>query len=136
MSNDQASIEMFRFCPIQIKAICELYYLNGDFIDMMENLDILHSTLQQQRNISFASLNFSGINTNPFEYDDGSELFLTLNAHFQILFDLHLKEKKLDNAAKIDKAYKHNRLSVAYTDQFTLVDSKLPDRKEFEMIWF
>ena len=33
--------------------------------------------------MNIASLNFSGINTNPFEYDDGSEFFKRINDNVQ-----------------------------------------------------
>ena len=38
---------------------------------------------QTSKEIKVASLNFSGINTNPFEYNDGSPFFLTLNLNYQ-----------------------------------------------------
>lgn len=39
----------------------------------MDSLDALHSVELKKRKFILASLNFSGINLNPFEFDDGSE---------------------------------------------------------------
>ena len=33
--------------------------------------------------MNFATLNFSGVNTNPFEYDDGSDIFKRINENVQ-----------------------------------------------------
>ena len=38
--------------------------------------------------INVATLNFSGINTNPFEFNDGSKNFRTLNDNY-----IHIKNK-------------------------------------------
>ena len=35
--------------------------------------------------VKVATLNFSGINTNPFEYNDGSEFMKDLNKKYQII---------------------------------------------------
>ena len=56
-----------------------MYYFTGNFEDLMENLDLLHSHYVEKSKINISTLNFSGINTNPFEYDDGSELFVRIN---------------------------------------------------------
>lgn len=71
--HDEISMEVFKLYPKQIKAICELYFVNGDIDDLLDSLDTLHRVETQRRNIKLATLNFSGINLNPFEYYDGSE---------------------------------------------------------------
>lgn len=38
----------------------------------MENLDTLETQHIEKSKVKVATVNFSGINTNPFEYDDGS----------------------------------------------------------------
>jgi hypothetical protein len=40
---------------------------------MMDTLEVLYKKQSELRNVKTATLNFSGINTNPFEYHDGSE---------------------------------------------------------------
>lgn len=40
--------------------------------------------------MNFASLNFSGINTNPFEYDDGSDMFKKLNTNVEELMRIEI----------------------------------------------
>ena len=52
---------------------------------MMESLDLLQQEHLRSTTLHTATLNFSGINTNPFEYDDGSELFTRINAYVQEL---------------------------------------------------
>lgn len=68
-------IEIFKYYPDKIRAVSELYYITGDIEDMLETLDLLHKKHLDWRKITFATMNFSGINTNPFEYDDGSAMF-------------------------------------------------------------
>ena len=62
-----------------------MYYFTGNFEDLMENLDLLHSHYVEKSKINISTLNFSGINTNPFEYDDGSELFVRINQNIKEL---------------------------------------------------
>jgi hypothetical protein len=45
----------------------------------MDSLDILQQRHRNNCSIDAATLNFSGINTNPFEYDDGSDMFTSIN---------------------------------------------------------
>jgi hypothetical protein len=62
-----------------IRSFVEIFYFNGDFEELMDSLDILQTRHRANCCINAATLNFSGINTNPFEYDDGSDLFTSLN---------------------------------------------------------
>ena len=39
----------------------------------------------KSKDFDVATLNYSGINTNPFEYNDGTELFSNLNHNFQLI---------------------------------------------------
>lgn len=39
----------------------------------MDSLDVLYNVEIKKRKLVVATLNFSGINVNPFEYDDGSK---------------------------------------------------------------
>ena len=41
--------------------------------------------MEPSKAIKVASLNFSGINTNPFEFNDGSEFFKTLNTNYELI---------------------------------------------------
>ena len=70
---------MFKEYPSKIKGFIDVYYFTGDFEDLMENLDTLQTHHVEKSKLTFATLNFSGINTSPFEYDDGSDLFASLN---------------------------------------------------------
>ena len=51
----------------------------------MENLDVLEKQHIEKSKMNVATLNFSGINTNPFEYDDGSDFFKAINENVQEL---------------------------------------------------
>lgn len=53
----------------------------------MDSLDVLQNHHRKSRIISISTLNFSGINTNPTEYDDGSELLAALNANVKELLE-------------------------------------------------
>lgn len=77
--HDEASIELFKYYPDLIRSFIEIFYFNGDFEELMDSLDILQTRHRANCSINAATLNFSGINTNPFEYDDGSELFTAIN---------------------------------------------------------
>lgn len=80
--NDEVGLEVFSQFPNAIKAICELYFITGNLEDMMDTLEVLYHKQRELRNLKVATLNFSGINTNPFEYHDGSEEYDKLNALF------------------------------------------------------
>jgi hypothetical protein len=64
--SDPSSVEIFRYYSDKIQSICEVYYYSGDFEDMMDSLDILQAHHRKLSKINIATLNFSGINTNPF----------------------------------------------------------------------
>lgn len=70
--HDEASLELFKYYPEAIRSFLDLFYFNGDFEDLMDSLDVLQNHHRKSRIISVSTLNFSGINTNPTEYDDGS----------------------------------------------------------------
>lgn len=78
--------------------------------------------------LKVATLNFSGINTNPFEYDDGSERLTRLNETVQQLIATELPGLKEWTGAKIDKAYQKDRMSIAFGDKIELVEGKLPNK--------
>ena len=79
-----------------------------------------------------ATLNFSGINLNPFEYHDSSTEADQLNSLFVKNLAKHRPGMTKWGVGKIDK-YIHNRMSVCYNDSFQLTeDGKLPNKKEFE----
>jgi hypothetical protein len=43
-----------------------VYFFTDNFQDLMENLDILEALHVDKSKLTVATLNFSGINTNPF----------------------------------------------------------------------
>ena len=42
-AHDEISMEIFRLYPDQIKALCELYYVNGDIDELLDSLHIIHN---------------------------------------------------------------------------------------------
>lgn len=87
------------------------------------------------RKINIATLNFSGINTNPFEYDDGSAMFKQINSHVKELIDKELPTMNEWLCGKVDKLYQHNRLSVGFTSKMAAKEGKLLNREDFEDTW-
>jgi hypothetical protein len=75
--------------------------------------------------ISVGSLNFSGINLSYFEYDDGSELFKSLNQKYQVIKEKEFPDMKSWKGSGLDKKYKEHRYTVLSGDLFI---SKLKDR--------
>ena len=71
----------------------------------MENLDLLQTHHIEKSKVNVATLNFSGINTNPFEYDDGSPIFTKLNATIASLTTTELPDFKGWSLGKTDKNY-------------------------------
>ena len=61
-----------------------------------------------------ASLNFSGINTNPFEYNDGTALFEALNRNFLQIKSAEFPETQKWVGALLDKHFKNNRFTVLF----------------------
>jgi hypothetical protein len=78
--------------------------------------------------LKIGSLNFSGINTNPFEYDDGSDVIAGLNNKFKLIVAQEDKNLKEWPGAKLDKEYKKDRLTICFGDEIELVDGKLPNK--------
>lgn len=78
-----------------------------------------------QSDLVVATLNFSGINTNPFEYDDGSEFFQKLNQTVANLIKQKMPDFKQWSIGKIDKDYLKDRLSVGYSYKLDSVNGKL-----------
>jgi len=107
-------LEIFRRYPDKIRSIVEVFYFTGNFEDMMENLDLLEAEHVRKSKISIATLNFSGINTNPFEYDDGTPFFERINQNVRELISIEQPDLKEWKLGKIDKEYKDNRLSVGF----------------------
>ena len=80
-------------------------------------------------------MNFSGINTSPFEYDDGSEEMAALNQIAQKIIKERCPEMENWKIGKIDKVYHEDRQSIAYNDKIGLFEGKFPTMEEFYMIW-
>jgi hypothetical protein len=60
----------------------------------MENLDLLETQHVEKSKMNVATLNFSGVNTNPFEYDDGSEMFTKINKSVQEIIEKEFPDMK------------------------------------------
>jgi hypothetical protein len=102
----------------------------------MDSLDILQTRHRANCSINAATLNFSGINTNPFEYDDGSELFTALNENIKQLIQKEIPELTDWKVGKIDKNYTSSeRLSVGFNSKLDTIDGKLLNKEEFNNIW-
>ena len=44
--------------------------------------------------MNVATLNFSGVNTNPFQYDDGSEMFAQINKNVEEIVEKEFSDMK------------------------------------------
>jgi hypothetical protein len=115
--HNEVSLEMFRRYPDQIRSIVEVFYFTGNCEDMMESLDMLEAEHVRKSKVSVATLNFSGINTNPFEYDDGSVFFEKINQNVRELIAAEFPDLKDWKLGKIDKDYSGNRLSVGFNSE-------------------
>lgn len=133
--HNEASLQIFRYYPQMIRAAVEVYYFSGDFEELMETMDLIEAEHVKKSTVSVATLNFSGINTNPFEYDDGSELFQRINAYAQELIAVEFPNLKDWGMGKLDKDYADERLSVGFNPKLETVDGCLLNREEFEQIW-
>ena len=60
----------------------------------MENLDLLETQHVEKSKMNVATLNFSGVNTNPFEYNDGSEMFTKINKSVQEIIEKEFPDMK------------------------------------------
>ena len=88
----------------------------------------------QHHPILCATLNFSGININPFEYYDGTEEIKRIST---IMSSIMVKEEhnfSPSELAIIDKKYKKSDMSVRL-GYGMLVDGKLPTKKEYLQMW-
>jgi hypothetical protein len=61
-----------------------------------------------------ATLNFSGININPFEYNDGSPLFEALNRNFLHVKAVEFPETQKWLGASLDKHFKNHRFTILF----------------------
>ena len=87
---------------------------------------------QKSGTIKVASLNFSGINTNPFQYKDGSAFFLTLNLNYQNIRKAEFPDLKKWVGAPLDKHYKKNRFTILNGDLLIQqLDEKLFSKEQF-----
>lgn len=87
--------------------------------------------------LKIATLNFSGINTSPFEYHNGSKEKSHLNSIFQRLLDEYNDGHpgvKWD-IGKLDKIFNKERYSVLYRPDCGFVRKRLVTQSEFEAIW-
>lgn len=84
-----------------------------------------------------ASLNFSGVNTSPFEYHDGSEEKNHLNQTFRELLDQYkLEHPNIHwSIAKIDKIFNRERYSVLYRVDCGYVRGRLLNKEQFNAVW-
>ena len=64
--------------------------------------------------LTVATLNFSGININPFEFNDGSPIFEQLNRNYQLIRNEEFPEMTKWDGAVLDKYYKHDRFTVLF----------------------
>ena len=102
----------------------------------MDSLDVLQNHHRKSRIISVSTLNFSGINTNPTEYDDGSQLLTALNANVKELLEKQLPGLQEWNVGKIDKNYTStDRLSVGFNNHPETINDRLLNKEEFNQIW-
>lgn len=114
-AHDEVGVELFRLYPQQIKGLCELYYMNGDIDELLESLHTIHSVETNKRKLKVASLNFSGINLSPFEYQDGSEEFKAIDGKMKLIIDKEGANFKDVKLSKIDKNYStKNLMSVRF----------------------
>jgi hypothetical protein len=110
--HDEIGLSLFSLYPKQIKAICELYYFNGDVEDLLNTLDIMHQVENERRVVKVATLNFSGINTSPFEYFDGHEQTKILSQYMKEILDTE-RDVLSSKMGVIDKKYR-NKMSVRF----------------------
>jgi len=86
--------------------------------------------------INAATLNFSGINLSYFEYDDGSELFDSLNQKYKLIKDKEFPTMKAWKGSGLDKKYKEHRYTVLSGELFiNRLGNRLPSKQEFESEW-
>ena len=98
----------------------------------MDSLDILQGRHRNNCTINAATLNFSGINTNPFEYDDGSEMFVALNENVKELIKKEQPDLTDWKVGKIDKNYTSaERLSVGFNEKLDTFEGNLLNRQQF-----
>ncbi len=67
-----------------------------------------------QLDITVATLNFSGINVNRFEYHNGSDFFDKLNNNFKTIQKAEMPDLTKWKGADLDKNYKQNRFTVLF----------------------
>jgi hypothetical protein len=70
--HDEVGLSIFNLYPKHIRAICELYYFNGDIDELLDSLDMIHKVESDLRKIKVVTFNLEAENVSPFEYFDGS----------------------------------------------------------------
>ena len=90
-----------------------MYLLNGDIDELLDSLDALHKVESGRRKIKVATLNFSGINTNPFEYFDGSKEIEAISNNMKQILETE-KSNLSVRLDIIDKWYCNNQMSVRF----------------------
>jgi hypothetical protein len=114
-------------------AICELYYFNGDIEELLDSLHIMHQVESERRAIKVSTLNFSGINTSPFEYFDGNEQTKRISEHMKEILEIE-RSALSDKMGIIDKKYRTNKMSIRYCAG-VCEEPKLPGKEEFIRKW-
>ena len=87
-----------------------------------------------------ATLNFSGVNTSPFEYDDGTALFVSINQNVRDILRKEHPELKEWKCGKIDKEFTSNeRQSVCFNSRMETIRmrffKRLPNKEQFFKYW-
>lgn len=79
----------------------------------MDSLDTLYSEELKRRKFTLATLNFSGINLNPFEFYDGSEEIQKISENMKTILETE-RELINRNLSTIDKFYQNNKMSIRF----------------------
>lgn len=87
----------------------------------MDSLDALYSVELKRRKFILATLNFSGINLNPFEFYDSSEQIKKISENMKTILETE-RELINRNLSAIDKFYQNNRISIRFGNQICQFD--------------
>lgn len=95
-----------------------------------------HSCSGDQAVLRVATLNFSGINNNRFEFHDGSQFFDDLNAKYRLIQEREFPEMKQWKGVLFDKNYKSHRFTVLFGDELIQsLKGKLFSSHDFRILW-